>query len=157
MEASCYYSPTKAHNFCSSLFSPKPNFSSIPSQPIHPQQLSFSRHDSGRGLSNRGSLAAAIGCCAKGGGGPATGAERELEEEMKSISGELDGIEGGWREKCEEGGGGGIAELMECLEREAIAGEDEGREANDYNRRAIIFDKSSRVFQALKEKDAQKS
>ncbi|KAI8564392.1 hypothetical protein RHMOL_Rhmol03G0177700 [Rhododendron molle] len=156
MEASCYYSPTKAHNFCSSLFSPKPKFSSIPSQPIHHQQLSFSRHDSGRGLSNRGSLAAAIGCCAKG-GPPAMGAERELEEEMKSISRELDGIGGRWREKCEGGGGGGIAELMECLEREAIAGEDQGREPNDYNRRAIIFDKSARVFQALKEKDAQKS
>ncbi|KAF7147147.1 hypothetical protein RHSIM_Rhsim03G0153400 [Rhododendron simsii] len=118
--------------------------------------MSFSRHDSGRGLSNRGSLAVAIGC-AKG-GGPATHGERELEEEMKSISGEIDGIGGRWREKCEGGGGGGgIGELMECLEREAIAGEDEGREPNDYNRRAIIFDKSSRVFQALKEKDAQKS
>ncbi|PPE01070.1 hypothetical protein GOBAR_DD01921 [Gossypium barbadense] len=40
--------------------------------------------------------------------------------------------------------------LLECLEREAIQGEDHGREASDYNRRAQIFDKSSKVFQALK-------
>lgn len=51
--------------------------------------------------------------------------------------------------KCEEVGG--VVELLECLEREAIMGEDEGKEPMDYNRRAQIFDKSSRVFQALKE------
>ena len=44
-----------------------------------------------------------------------------------------------------------LIELLECLEREAIMGNDEGREAIDYNRRAQIFDKSSKVFQALKE------
>lgn len=32
-------------------------------------------------------------------------------------------------------------------------GEDEGRDPTDYNRRAQIFDKSSRVFQALRERD----
>lgn len=80
--------------------------------------------------------------------------ERELLEEMKGIDSGEDGIGGKWREKC---GGEGIVEIMECLEREAIMGEDEGREPTDYNRRAIIFDKSSRVFQAVKEKDDQKS
>ncbi|KAK4433467.1 hypothetical protein Salat_1109000 [Sesamum alatum] len=51
-------------------------------------------------------------------------------------------------DKCK--GLSGVVELLECLEREAIMGEDEGREPTDYNRRAQIFDKSSRVFQALK-------
>ncbi|GAV67781.1 LOW QUALITY PROTEIN: hypothetical protein CFOL_v3_11285, partial [Cephalotus follicularis] len=46
----------------------------------------------------------------------------------------------------------GVVELLECLEREAIMGEDEGKDPTDYNRRAHIFDKSSRVFQALKER-----
>lgn len=45
-----------------------------------------------------------------------------------------------------------MVELLECLEREAIMGEDQGREPTDYNRRAQIFDRSSRVFQALKER-----
>lgn len=52
-------------------------------------------------------------------------------------------------DKCKEVRG--IAELLECLESEAIMGEDEGKEPIDYNRRARIFDKSSRVFQALKQ------
>lgn len=63
--------------------------------------------------------------------------EMNVEEELKEVS-----------RRCR--GAGGIVELMECLEREAIMGEDEGREASDYNRRALIFDRSSRVFQALK-------
>lgn len=75
--------------------------------------------------------------------------ERELEVEMRPEEG------AGWmgvgklRGKCGEGRG--AVELLECLEREAIMGEDEGKEPNDYNRRAQIFYKSSRVFQALKE------
>jgi hypothetical protein len=40
------------------------------------------------------------------------------------------------------------------LEKEAIMGDDVGKEPNDYNRRAKIFDKSSRVFQALKDTDS---
>ncbi|XP_073132842.1 uncharacterized protein [Henckelia pumila] len=67
--------------------------------------------------------------------------DKKLEEEligMKRLS-----------NKCKEIGG--IVELVECLEREAIMGEDKGREASDYRRRAHIFDKSSRVFEALKE------
>lgn len=56
-------------------------------------------------------------------------------------------------DKCEEDS---IAELLECLEKEAIMGDDEGKEPRDYNRRAQIFDKSSTVFQALKEKEKEK-
>lgn len=82
--------------------------------------------------------------CAKGGGSVA-----ELEAEMMKSEEEWIGMEG----KCK--GRRGIVELMECLEREAIMGEDEGKEASDYHRRAKIFDKSSRVFQALKEETKQ--
>ncbi|XP_059315647.1 uncharacterized protein LOC132066338 [Lycium ferocissimum] len=59
-------------------------------------------------------------------------------------------------DKC-KGISGGIVELLECLEREAIMGEDEGKEPTDYNRRAQIFDKSSKVFQALRERDMASS
>ncbi|XP_042511046.1 uncharacterized protein LOC122086348 [Macadamia integrifolia] len=48
----------------------------------------------------------------------------------------------------------GIVEMMEYLEEEAILGSDPGRNPTDYNRRALIFDKSSRVFQALKQRNA---
>ena len=54
-----------------------------------------------------------------------------------------------FKHKCGEGKG--VVEMLECLEREAIMGEDVGKEPMDYNRRAQIFDRSSRVFQALKE------
>ncbi|KAM3313447.1 hypothetical protein ACQJBY_032812 [Aegilops geniculata] len=43
-------------------------------------------------------------------------------------------------------------EQLELLEDEAMAGEDEGRSATDYGRRAHIFEESSRVFRALKER-----
>lgn len=76
-----------------------------------------------------------------GGGGSVPELEQKLEEELAGM--------GRLRENCREVNG--VAELLECLEREAIMGEDEGREPNDYNRRAQIFDKSSRIFQALKE------
>ncbi|XP_010552911.1 PREDICTED: uncharacterized protein LOC104823170 [Tarenaya hassleriana] len=52
------------------------------------------------------------------------------------------------RDKCVEKND--VPELLECLETEAIMGDDEGKYPNDYNRRAKIFDKSSRIFQALK-------
>lgn len=61
--------------------------------------------------------------------------------------------EGGGEEELgvgEDLGGKGVVELMECLEQEAIMGEDVGRDPTDYSRRAEIFDKSSRVFQALR-------
>ncbi|KAL7253578.1 hypothetical protein ACSBR1_008001 [Camellia fascicularis] len=154
MEASSYYHPIKTLNLYSSLSIPKPKYSSIPSQPIHPKNLCLSLYNSGSPWRPNGRSLTAIDCAK---GGPAT----ELEEEtMKAIimndlgveeeENELVTIGGRWREICKEGGGG-IVELMECLEREAIMGEDVGRDPTDYNRRAHIFDKSSRVFQALKE------
>ncbi|PKI46161.1 hypothetical protein CRG98_033419 [Punica granatum] len=72
--------------------------------------------------------------CVAPSGGSVVGVEREL--------------------KC---GGQGVVELLECLEREAIMGEDEGKEPHDYNRRARIFEKSSRVFRALREGEAAPS
>jgi hypothetical protein len=41
-------------------------------------------------------------------------------------------------------------EQLELLEDEAMAGEDEGRAPTDYDRRAHIFEESSRVFRDLK-------
>ncbi|KAJ7965162.1 putative Voltage-dependent T-type calcium channel subunit alpha-1I [Quillaja saponaria] len=83
--------------------------------------------------------------------GSVTELERELEAEMNSQE---DGAKewvgmARFRHKCGERKG--VVELLECLEREAIMGEDVGKEPTDYNRRAQIFDRSSRVFQALKE------
>ncbi|CAA0834489.1 Unknown protein [Striga hermonthica] len=90
--------------------------------------------------------------CAKGGSSPAdkllaANEEFDLEEEIIGLK-ELSS-------KC-RGDFAGLIELLECLEREAIMGEDEGKEPDDYNRRAQIFDKSSRVFRALKQ-DKNKS
>lgn len=59
------------------------------------------------------------------------------------------------KEKC--GGGKGVVELLECLEMEAIMGEDEGRDPIDYDRRAKIFSTSSKVFQALKQQNSDGS
>ncbi|XP_015944957.1 uncharacterized protein LOC107470097 [Arachis duranensis] len=68
--------------------------------------------------------------------------ERDLEDkEHKGMA--------RFRYKCGERKG--VVELLECLEKEAIMGEDVGKDPMDYNRRAQIFDRSSRVFQALKE------
>ncbi|KAK9682713.1 hypothetical protein RND81_10G091200 [Saponaria officinalis] len=54
-------------------------------------------------------------------------------------------------EKCKEmEKSGEMVELIECLENEAIMGDDVGNQPFDYNRRALLFDKSSKVFQALK-------
>ncbi|TYJ15625.1 hypothetical protein E1A91_A10G195800v1 [Gossypium mustelinum] len=72
----------------------------------------------------------------------------ELERELEAKEEEEWVKVGRLREKCKERKG--TVELLECLEREAIQGEDHGREASDYNRRAQIFDKSSKVFRALK-------
>ncbi|KAK8671278.1 hypothetical protein V6N13_037876 [Hibiscus sabdariffa] len=76
-----------------------------------------------------------------------TGFLRELERELEEGGEEWKRVER-VRDKCKERKG--VVELLECLEREAILGEDHGREPSDYNRRALIFDQSSRVFQALK-------
>uniref|UniRef100_A0A0D9VTQ3 Uncharacterized protein n=1 Tax=Leersia perrieri TaxID=77586 RepID=A0A0D9VTQ3_9ORYZ len=43
-----------------------------------------------------------------------------------------------------------VAEELEVLEEEAMGGGDEGRRPTDYDRRAHIFEESSRVFSALK-------
>lgn len=76
----------------------------------------------------------------------------ELERELAAEGEEWLKL-GRLEEKC--GGGKGVVELLECLEREAIMGEDEGREPTDYNRRAKIFSTSSRVFQALKQQSEE--
>ncbi|OMO89980.1 hypothetical protein COLO4_19470 [Corchorus olitorius] len=102
----------------------------------------------GLGLKRRFGHVAAVGCVASDSGLLAE-LERELEAEMKPEEEEE------WRRigrlggRCKERKG--MVELLECLETEAIMGEDQGKEPTDYNRRAQIFDKSSRVFQALKE------
>lgn len=54
-----------------------------------------------------------------------------------------------YREKCGERKG--VVELLECIKKEAIMGDDEGKESDDYNRRVQIFYKTSEVFQVLKE------
>ncbi|XP_014500803.1 uncharacterized protein LOC106761744 [Vigna radiata var. radiata] len=74
--------------------------------------------------------------------------EKELEAEMEKKEGG-ESVMGRYRHKCGEGKG--MVEMLECLEKEAIMGEDEGKDPMDYNRRAHIFDASSRIFQALKE------
>lgn len=104
-----------------------------------------------RGAKNDRGIGVAVECAKLG---PATVAEfeRELEEEMNPGGGAEWIRLGRLRDKC--GGRKGVVELLECLEREAIMGDDEGKDPNDYNRRAQIFDRSSRVFQALKERTA---
>ncbi|KAL2540007.1 Uncharacterized protein Adt_00985 [Abeliophyllum distichum] len=79
--------------------------------------------------------------------------EMKLQKEM-NMEEVIVGSAGKWKENCRESVG--VIELLECLEREAIMGEDEGKEATDYNRRAQIFDTSSRVFKALKETTSSK-
>ncbi|KAK4363540.1 hypothetical protein RND71_018781 [Anisodus tanguticus] len=74
--------------------------------------------------------------------GKGRGSVWEIERKLEEMVIEKD--------KCKEVDG--MVELLECLEREAIMGDDEGKEPMDYNRRAQIFDKSSEVFQALKER-----
>lgn len=85
-------------------------------------------------------------CCDKSGGGSLGDMDAKINSEKK-----LDFVV---ERNCE--GKRGIVELMECLESEAIMGENEGKEASDYNRRAQIFDKSAQVFQALKEETTSK-
>ncbi|XWS65619.1 hypothetical protein CRYUN_Cryun05aG0129200 [Craigia yunnanensis] len=87
-----------------------------------------------------------VGCVASDSGLLAE-IERDLDAEMKPEEEEWMKV-GRLGERCKERKG--MVELLECLETEAIMGEDQGREPTDYNRRAQIFDKSSRVFQALK-------
>ncbi|XVF00385.1 hypothetical protein REPUB_Repub03eG0281000 [Reevesia pubescens] len=103
----------------------------------------------GLSLKQRFGNVLAVGCVASDSGLLAE-LERELEAEMKPEEEEEEEWMrvGRLRGRCRERKG--MVELLECLETEAIMGEDQGREPADYNRRAQIFDKSSRVFQALK-------
>ncbi|XP_021903910.1 uncharacterized protein LOC110819138 [Carica papaya] len=73
--------------------------------------------------------------------------ERELKAEILNPEEEQELMKAG--DKCRERKG--VVALLECLEMEAIMGGDQGKNPSDYNRRARIFDKSSRVFQALKQ------
>ncbi|RDX76189.1 hypothetical protein CR513_43840, partial [Mucuna pruriens] len=96
-------------------------------------------------------------CCSivqrqKNGNGFVVGCARwSLEREVKAHEDEEKGRSGMGRYRHNCGEGEGVVELLECLEREAIMGEDAGKDPIDYNRRAHIFDTSSQVFQALKE------
>ncbi|EAZ26824.1 uncharacterized protein [Oryza sativa Japonica Group] len=58
--------------------------------------------------------------------------------------------EGGPGKGEEEEEEAAAAEELEVLEEEAMGGGDEGRRPTDYDRRAHIFEESSRVFSALK-------
>ncbi|GAB4832073.1 hypothetical protein Ancab_006093 [Ancistrocladus abbreviatus] len=83
----------------------------------------------------------------------------ELERELEEIEKEGKEEQRNWRElkkNCMRmGEEKGLVEVLECLEKEAIMGEDEGRDPVDYNRRALIFDRSSKVFQALQQEDSR--
>ncbi|KZV42492.1 Voltage-dependent T-type calcium channel subunit alpha-1I [Dorcoceras hygrometricum] len=92
-------------------------------------------------IPRKGQLVSKMGCAESA----------SLSELDKKLEEELIGMER-LSENCKEIGG--IVELLECLEMEAIMGEDKGIEASDYHRRADIFDKSSRVFLALKERSS---
>lgn len=135
-----------AHNLCSPLFVPttkRSNSSFLMSSSTQPCQGKLRVLEQ----SWRNRQLEKVVKCAKGCSASVPGLGRPFGDEIITEE-ELIGI-GKLRDKCKETRG--IAELLECLEREAIMGEDEGKEPIDYNRRAQIFDKSSRVFQALKE------
>ncbi|KAK4353145.1 hypothetical protein RND71_028663 [Anisodus tanguticus] len=138
MESYCCLANPKAklHTFSSpSNYFPTPNFKFSSVQPLdNEKSRKFSKLK-----------------CAKG--GSVSKLELQINEDDMDMDMEKELI--GMRrleEKC-KGVSGGIVELLEYLEREAIMGEDEGKEPIDYNRRAQIFDKSSQVFQALRERN----
>ncbi|CAN8298196.1 unnamed protein product [Cochlearia groenlandica] len=81
--------------------------------------------------------------CVASGSGYAAAMEPITPEEEEELI-QRRGICGG-----EENGG--VWELLECLEKEAIMGDDDGRDPKDYNRRAKIFDKSSKIFKNIKD------
>ncbi|KAF8728594.1 hypothetical protein HU200_017859 [Digitaria exilis] len=78
-----------------------------------------------------------------GGGGATEPVEAAREGVVPAVDQDQD------REEEEEEGGLAVEEL-EVLEEAAIAGVDEGRRPTDYDRRAHIFEESSRVFRDLK-------
>ena len=135
MEASLYQ--VKVHSLPFSLHKQKPT---VPFVPFH-QNLKFPFAFEGKGLQQSPGSAAR---CAEQGSVIEESQEEGLGSGMDSEWKEM----GKWRDKCQDKG---MVELLECLEKEAIMGEDEGREPTDYNRRAKIFSESARVFRALKE------
>ncbi|KAL1197056.1 hypothetical protein V5N11_024848 [Cardamine amara subsp. amara] len=76
--------------------------------------------------------------CVASGSGYAAAMEPITPEEEEELT-QRRGICGGETNR-------GVWELLECLEKEAIMGEDDGKDPTDYNRRAKIFDKSSKIF-----------
>ncbi|KAI4372876.1 hypothetical protein MLD38_011060 [Melastoma candidum] len=86
-----------------------------------------------------------FGCEGRQGAAKKGAFEEDGDEDWKEMMGK-------WtREKCREEVG--MVDLLECLEKEAIMGEDIEKHPADYDRRARIFDKSSKVFQALRDGD----
>ncbi|KAJ6877644.1 hypothetical protein NC651_030416 [Populus alba x Populus x berolinensis] len=126
-------SPTKTQPFYSSSPLPQTKRRQIFYDPLTSLRFKLrEKPNQGLCLAQRLNHVVAARC---GNRGPVTELERDMEAEM-NREGEDD-----W-----------IVELLECLEREAIMGDDEGRDPTDYNRRAQIFNKSSQVFTALKER-----
>ncbi|XP_010423491.1 PREDICTED: uncharacterized protein LOC104708593 [Camelina sativa] len=95
----------------------------------------------------KGRCFAAAARCVASGSGYAAAMEPITPEEEEELT-QRRGICGGEANR-------GVWELLECLEKEAIMGEDDGREPTDYNRRAKIFDKSSKMFKNFKEERDQ--
>ncbi|CAH8270118.1 unnamed protein product [Arabidopsis lyrata] len=85
--------------------------------------------------------------CVASGSGYAAAMEPITPEEEEELT-QRRGICGGEANR-------GVWELLECLEKEAIMGDDDGRDPTDYNRRAKIFDKSSKIFKNSKEQRDQ--
>ncbi|CAA7031998.1 unnamed protein product [Microthlaspi erraticum] len=85
--------------------------------------------------------------CVASGSGYAAALEPITPEEEEELT-QRRGICGGE-------GNRRVWELLECLEKEAIMGDDDGRDPKDYNRRAKIFDKSSKIFKNIKEQSEQ--
>uniref|UniRef100_A0A6M2F1X0 Uncharacterized protein n=1 Tax=Populus davidiana TaxID=266767 RepID=A0A6M2F1X0_9ROSI len=142
-------SPTKTQPFYSSSPLPQTKRRQIFYDPLTSLRFKLrEKPNQGLCLAQRLNHVVAARC---GNRGPVTELERDMEAEM-NREGEDDWIVeiGKSREECEESKG--MVELLECLEREAIMGDDEGRDPTDYNRRAQIFNKSSQVFTALKER-----
>uniref|UniRef100_A0ACD5XKA9 Uncharacterized protein n=1 Tax=Avena sativa TaxID=4498 RepID=A0ACD5XKA9_AVESA len=85
--------------------------------------------------------------------GPATALRAQCGggPEPAEVEARTDGVAP--RKGVQEQEGAELApEQLELLEDEAMAGEDEGRSPTDYDRRAHIFEESSRVFRALKQR-----
>ncbi|KAL0736550.1 hypothetical protein Bca4012_012760 [Brassica carinata] len=85
----------------------------------------------------------AVARCVASGSGYAAAVEPITPEEEEELTQR--------RSICGGEANRGMWEFLECLEKEAIMGDDDGRDPKDYNRRAKIFDKSSKIFKNIKE------